>query len=327
RANSSQRDEWSCAAGRIVLFNCRAAILRVAFVPLLAAIVSLLFVVSACPAERRPHIVTSFFPIYGWTASVAGEHAVVENLLSARAEPHDYAFTPSDARKLGQADLIVVNGLGLESWLPRFLRGSPSSRARILDVSAGLGARLIVGEHGHGHGEHDETAHANPHVWLDPQFAAHGVSNILFVLQRIDPAHRAVYASNATAYVARLRKLDEDIRQSLAGAPNRAIVTWHDAFPYLARRYELEIAGVVEEVPDVNPTPKYLSRLGRMMRERGIRVIFLAPGGQTRLARQIASDLRVELVELDTLESGPLSPSAYEERMRHNAAVLQKHLK
>jgi zinc/manganese transport system substrate-binding protein len=282
--------------------------------------------VAFSSAAEGPRLVTSFFPLYCWTVNVAGELAEVENLLPPRAEPHEYAFTPSDARKLGGADLIVVNGLGLEAWLPKFLRSSLSSRDRIRNVSAGLGAQLIAGEHNHGHGGHDETAHANPHVWLDPQLAAHGVSNILSALQRIDPAHSSTYASNAMAYVARLHKLNDDVRLSLASATNRAIVTWHDAFPYLARRYGLEIAGVVEEVSDVNPTPKYLSRLGRMMRERGIRVIFVAPGGQTRLARRIAADLSVELVELDTLESGPLTPSAYEERMRHNAAVLQKHL-
>jgi ABC-type Zn uptake system ZnuABC Zn-binding protein ZnuA len=89
----------------------------------------------------------------------------------------------------------------------------------------------------------------------------------------------------------------------------------------------LEIAGVVEEVPEVNPTPKYLSRLRATMRARNINVIFTAPGGRTRIAQRIAEDLRVKLIELDTLETGALSPSAYEELMMTNALVLQKHLK
>jgi zinc/manganese transport system substrate-binding protein len=278
-------------------------------------------------AEPHLHIVTSFSPLWSWTANVAGDLAVVDNLLPPRSEPHDYAFTPGDARKFERADLIIVNGLGLEAWLPKFLRSSPGSRERIVTFSTGLDARLIVGGHEHGRTLRQEAVHANPHVWLDPQLAAQGISNILAALQRADPPRAFAYASNAQAYVAKLQKLDADIRQSLAGVTNRAIVTYHDAFPYFARRYGLEIAGVVEEVPDVNPSPKYLSRLGRTMRECGIRVIFIAPNSTTRLARRIAADLRVELVELDTLESGPLSPSAYEERMRHNAAVLQKYLK
>ena len=287
--------------------------------------------VSASAAEARLHIVTSFFPLYSWTANVAGEHAQVESLLPPRAEPHDYAFTPGDARKLAQAEMIVVNGLGLEAWLPKFLRGAAATN-RIISATTGLEGPLIFGGHHHHHEpgqRHDkhEMEQPNEHTWLDPALAAHGVSNILVALQRIDPTHAAAYASNAHAYVARLYQLDDDIRQALAGITNRAIVTYHDAFPYFAQRYGLEIAGVVEKVPEMNPTPKYLARLGQLMRERGIRVIFVRPGSTTRVARRIAQDLRVNLVELDTLESGPLTPSAYEERMRHNAALLQKTLK
>jgi len=116
-------------------------------------------------------------------------------------------------------------------------------------------------------------------------------------------------------------------KDSHKGITNRAIVTYHDAFPYFARRYGFEIAGVVEEVPEVNPTPRYLAKLSRLMRERNIRVIFIAAGGRTRLAERIAADLRVELVELDPLETGPLRPAAYEERMRNNLSVLQKQLR
>jgi len=294
---------------------------------------ALLFASALVGAEAKPRVVTSFFPVYCWVANVAGEHATVENLLPPRAEPHEYAFTPSDARKLAKADLIVVNGLGLEGWVKKFARNSPSATNRVVEVAAGLDEKLFYGEHHHHHQDHGEHAHAhgreqpNEHIWLDPLLAAHAVTNILRVLQRIDPAHAAAYASNAQPYVVRLHRLDADIRRMLADVTNRAIVTYHDAFPYFAQRCGLEIAGVVEQVPEVNPTPKYLSKLGRTMRERGIRVICIPPGGDTRLARRIAADLRVELIELDTLETGALSPSAYEERMRNNAAVLQKHLR
>jgi zinc/manganese transport system substrate-binding protein len=192
----------------------------------------------------------------------------------------------------------------------------------VISISDGLDRELISG----GHDVH-EALHPNPHVWLDPQLATHAISNILTGLQRVDPAGARDYASNAAAYIVQLRKLDAEIAARLSALTTRAIVTYHDAFPYFARRYGLEIAGVVEQVPEVNPTPKYLAHLSRTMRERGIRVIFIAPNSTTRLARRIADDLHVQLVELDTLESGPLSPSAYEERMRHNADVLQKYLK
>lgn len=298
----------------------------------LAALILLTCISAPGAADKQARVVASFFPVYCWAANVAGGHAQVESLLPPRAEPHEYAFKASDVRKLSEADLVAINGLGLETWATKWARLAPGHSNRLVTASAGLGHQLIYGEHhhhhGHNHGEHDHGhEQPNEHIWLDPTLAAHAVTNILHALQRIDPPNAAAYASNAYAYVARLEALDMEIQEKLSGITNRAIVTYHDAFPYFAGRYGLEIAGVVEQVPEVNPTPKYLARLSRMMRERGIRVICIPPGGDTRLARRIAADLRVKLVELDTLETGPLSPSAYEERMRRNATVLREHLK
>jgi zinc/manganese transport system substrate-binding protein len=296
-----------------------------------------------CPAaEQRPLIVSSFLPIYCWTANVAGEAARVENLLPARAEPHDYAFTPGDARRLHAADFVVANGLGLEPWLERWRHGAADGKRKLLVVSE-LVPELGQSEshddhdhsghdHGHGHGHSHKGGHCHgghgvdPHFWLDPVMARAAVSNIAVGLARLDPSRAASYARNAEGYVAKLHALDADIRNGLAGVTNRAIVTYHNAFPWFAKRYGLDIAGVVEEVPDVNPTPKALARLSQMMRTRGIRAIFVPPNSSSRLARQIAKDLRVELLELDTLESGELTADAYERGMRANLAALKRAL-
>jgi zinc transport system substrate-binding protein len=288
-----------------------------------------MFTPSPAEAATRPRIVTSFFPLYCWTVNVAGEFADVENLLPGRVDPHSYSFTTSDARKLTSADLIVVNGLGLESWLPKVQRNGTVATNKVVSVTAGLKSQLLFGaHHHHDHDGHDHAGEqANEHIWLDPTLAAHGVSNILAALQSLDPAHAAAYASNAQAYVARLHQLDVDIRAKLAGVTNRAIVTYHDAFPYFTRRYGLEIAGVVEQQPGVPPGPKYLSELGKKIRAQKIPAIFVPPGVRNPLAQRLARDLKVQLAELDTLESGPLSPSAYEQQMMLNATVLETSLK
>lgn len=277
-------------------------------ITLLCAVIA---AVSCHAVDSRPLVVTSFLPIYCWTINIAGEHARVENLLPARAEPHEYGFTSSDARKLNHADLVIVNGLSLEGWLPKFSSLAPDSASKLVMLSEPLKPQLI---------------HDNPHLWLDPRLAAAAVTNISAALQRRDSAHAPLFASNATAYITRLQKLDADIRQELSGVTNRAIVTYHNAFPYFARRYGFEVVGVVEQVPEVNPTPKYLARLRRTIRERNVHAIFIPPNSASRLARQIAEDFHVQLVELDTIESGALTPDAYERAMRNNAAVLRKTL-
>ena len=124
------------------------------------------------------------------------------------------------------------------------------------------------------------------------------MSNILVALQRHDPAHAAAYASNAQAYVARLHRLDADIRAKLAGVTNRAIVTYHDAFPYFTRRYGLEIAGVVEQQPGVPPGPKYLSELGKKIRAQKIPAIFVPPGVRNPLAQRLARAQKIRVHDL-----------------------------
>jgi zinc transport system substrate-binding protein len=171
------------------------------------------------------------------------------------------------------------------------------------------------------------TPGTNAHLWLDPRLACVGVSNIAAALQRIDAAGASVYRSNALAYIARLQKLDAEIEAGLAGLTNRAIVTYHDAFPYFAKRYNLEVVGVVEEVPDVNPGPRTLARLTETIRTRGIRVLYIESGSHSSIARRIAKDLKLTIAELDTIEAGELKLDAYEKRMRANMEVLRRTLR
>jgi zinc transport system substrate-binding protein len=290
-------------------------------------------------SAKRLKVVTSFLPVYCFTANVAGDLAEVENLLPAGVGPHDYNFSPRDLRKLASADVIVVNGLGLEDWLERAIRSAKGRPPLIVEAAAGLKKELIEEcqtisvppsegqkssakhhEHDHGHGP-------NPHIWLDPHLAIHAVKNIQAALQKLDPENAASYAQNAEAYIARLQALDRDLAQTLEPVRDAAFITFHNAFPYFVQRYQLYLVGVVEEIPDVNPSPRQLKNLMQVIRDKNARVIFTEPQFSARLAREIARDLGVKLAELDTLETGPLRPGTYEEGMRRNAAVILQTLK
>ena len=268
----------------------------------------------ATDAPRRPKVLTTILPLYCFTVGVSGGLAEVDNLIPANASGHDYQLSTLDARKLSSAGLIVTTGLGLEE---SFLKGKWNA----LTVNASAGIDPI---RGHVHEDHRHGDDANPHFWLDPALAAHAVTNILKALQAADPANAPRYSSNATAYVRRLHALDEEIKSALAPYRGRAIVTAHDAFPYFTRRYGLELAGVIQEVADVDPTPRHLKELRALVREKKVSVIFTETGGETRRARQLARDLGVKLAVLDPLESGDLAPGAYETGMRRNLESLKK---
>lgn len=182
--------------------------------------------------------------------------------------------------------------------------------------------------HSHGH-DHDHEASGespNPHVWLDPVLARVAISNIVEALVAADPMHQDGYRARGQAYVARIDALHRDISEALKPHAGRPIVTFHDAFPYLCRRYGLDLVGVVEEVPAVDPSPRYLARLSAAIRARKVGVVFSEPQFNPRLVRQLGKDLGVRVAELDVLETGRPGPAFYEDGMRRNLAILTQSL-
>lgn len=302
-------------------------------------ILCIAFVACALPKTRaeeppRLRILTTLPPLYSWTTQIIRDLGDVENLLPQNVGPHNFSFRPRDLGKLQDADLIILNGLGIEDWLERAIRNT-GGKHRMVRTSDGLDGLLIQGvpqlkldpgrrpsrASGHAH-DHSHGPEANPHVWLDPIFAMHGVSNILSAVIELDPHRAAAYRRNADEYLRRLEALSRDLAKAIEPIPNKAIVTYHDAFPYFVRRYGLELVGVVEEVPSVDPSPKYLATLMKVIREKNVQVIFTEPQFNPRLARRLTEDLSIQIAELDVLETGPLTPDFYEEAMRRNLKTL-----
>ena len=274
-------------------------------------------------AEKRLKVVTTFLPAYCFAVNVAGTAAGVENLLPGTVSLHDYQLSPGEIRKLNAADLIVINGLGMETFLDKAVAAAgPGMKERIVRLSDGLKAELIEEAAPLHHHEPGHDHALNPHIWLDPRLAMHGVTNVLRALQAKDAAQTGEYERNAAAYLKRLQLLDMELENSTAPIRGVPFITYHNAFPYFVRRYQLKLAGVVELAPEVSPSPKELSRLLATIRQERVKGLFAEPGGSGPLARQIARDTGIALGELDPIEIGKLSPRSYEEVMRRNVERL-----
>jgi zinc/manganese transport system substrate-binding protein len=282
-------------------------------------------------AAEKLRVLTSFLPVYCFVSNVAGDRAIVENFLPPGSGPHDYQFTPRDIRKLSDADLVFVNGLGMESWLNKAIEASGSKKGgKLVELAGNFKQELIRSEHGislGGKDDHDHSHGPNPHTWLDPQLAIICVRNAEAALTKADPKNAASYAANAKAYIEKLQRLDESLATTLKPVQRNAFITFHNAFPYFVRRYELKLAGVVEEVPDVQPSPRYLKKLLDVIRENKVKAIFAEPQFSKKIVERISADAGVALGTLDTLETGELKPSAYEDGMRLNAETLARLLK
>lgn len=294
---------------------------------LLASLALLLPAGAAAPLR----VLTTTPALQSLAADVAGPHGQVDNWLAGGGDPHDFQFTARDLRRLREADVLIVNGLGLETWLQRAIeRAGRPAGLRVVEAAAGIPeSQLIVGDcpghdHGHAHGHNHAHAHApNPHVWLDPVLAQYLVTNIVRVLVAADPVHAEAYEANAALLSARLEALHGDFARRLAPVRPQAFIVFHDAFPYLVRRYELRQVGVVEEAASVEPSARHLTALGATVRAEDVRVMFLEPGARSRLAQRLAQDWQLRLATLDPFETAAESgPGTYEAAMRRNLDAL-----
>ena len=284
---------------------------------------------SPAPKAEKLNIVTSFLPVQSHTLAIAGDHANVKQLLAKDTGPHDFPLTPAEVKKLSDADLLIINGAGIEEWLGELIKKSGNKNLVVVDTSNGIKLvespeEIEIGHsHSHAH-DHDDGDGANPHIWLDPVIAKKQAANIVAALQKADPSNASAYAQNGKVYEAKLSALDSDYRSTLAPLPNKNLVTFHDAFPYLAARYKLNYVGAISEFPEKDPTPKQLAALVDKIRSLKVGVLFAENGYAPGLLKKIAGETGAKVSELDTLEVGQGTPTAYLDRMGANLESLRK---
>jgi zinc/manganese transport system substrate-binding protein len=293
----------------------------------LVAIATLGAAFAQSPSPEKLQVVTSFLPVQSHTLAIAGDLVNVKQLLAKDTGPHDFQLTPADVKKLSDADLLIINGVGIEEWLGELIKKSGNKNLVVVDTSKGIKLvespeEIEIGhDHSHAHAHGDG---ANPHIWLDPVIAKKQAANIVAALQKADPANASAYAQNGKVYEAKLSALDSDYRSTLAPLPNKNLVTFHDAFPYLAARYKLNYVGAISEFPEKDPTPKQLAALVDKIRSLKVGVLFAENGYAPGLLKKIAGETGAKVSELDTLEVGQGTPTAYLDRMGANLESLRK---
>jgi ABC-type Zn uptake system ZnuABC Zn-binding protein ZnuA len=252
------------------------------------------------PGERLV-VVVSEAPVAEWVAAAGGEEVSVRTLVPLGADIHTFTLSPDDLRAVGEADLVVLVGAGLEAPFEEAVRQSVRGRLLVL-------ADVIEFEpfpdaaHGDGDGHPDEEGHGplDPHIWLDPDRSAAAARAIAQVLGELRPERREQFAANAEAYAAKLAEADVEVRSLLANLPEerRYLVTFHDAYGYFARRYGLEILGFVVENPDEEPSAAQVAALIGRIRELGVTRIYREPQFSARVIDQIARETGAEVREL-----------------------------
>lgn len=225
---------------------------------------------------------------------------------------HDYALTPGDMRKLEEADILIANGAGMESYLLKVSKRYP--RMKIVELAWGI--PLIEGGGG-----------PNPHVWTGIAHAITQVRNLSRFMSRVDPGNASRYEKNGGEYIARLEVLRREMHDGLDAYRGTPIVTFHEAFPYFAEEFGLKIVGVVAREPGSAPGARELADTIGTIKKLRVKALFSEPQYPAAAAETIARETGVHLHPLDPAVTGPVTPDAYIDTMKRNLATLRVALK
>jgi zinc transport system substrate-binding protein len=304
-------------------------VIGIAVVAAIAVIVPLAVIAStgSTPAvttdESKVKVVASFFPLYDFAREVGGDRAEVSVMVPAGIEPHDWEPTPRNIADAENADLIVYNGAGFESWVSRI-----DAKAAV-DTSMGIelmeGAAHEEEEEGE---EHEEESGLDPHIWLDPILAKKQVEAIRDGLVQADPANTDYYMQNAERYLGELDSLDAMVRAELSNCEKSDFIAFHNAFSYFANRYGLTQHSVQGLSPEGDIPPQRITEITELANELGIEVIYAEELVDPRLAEVIAEEIPngrvlvlspIEGLEQDEIDQG----LGYLDKMKDNLENLK----
>lgn len=258
-------------------------------------------------------IVTSFYPTYIFTKNIVKDipNVNLENMTDSHSGClHDYHLNTSDMKKIEDADVFIINGAGLESFLEKVYE---KEGLDVIDVSSEL--ELIPSLY---------EEKVNEHTWLSITNAIAQVEKIGNELSKLDESNAEKYLENTNSYIAKLKTLRNDLRESLYSIDKDIkIVTTHDAFPYLAKDFDIEIIDVIEKEEGTSPTQKEMKEIIENIKENAVCGIFIEADYSNKLATTIANESNVNVYTLDSITSGDGNLEDYENKMKDNISAIK----
>ncbi len=267
-----------------------------------------------------------------------GNNVTIETIVPAGVDVHTFEPSPADAQKLAGADLIVMNGLGLDEWALSLLEAAGKSEEDVLELAEGIDESnawvYLEGEEhdeeeGEEHSEEEGEEHGHggtdPHIWLDPKGAAIYVNRIAARVAAELPERAAAIESARDAGLAEIAALDEELRVGFTAveASARKIVTFHDAFGYFARAYEIEIVGVAVEAPGQEPSAKEIAALIDAIKAAGVTSVFSEAQFPSKVLDQVAAETGATVLgNLYSDALGDAPANSYLGAMRANASAI-----
>jgi zinc/manganese transport system substrate-binding protein len=289
-----------------------------------AAVVAVFCAVAPAGAQDQPKdklkVIASFSILGDLVKNVGGERVEVGTLVGPNGNAHVYAPSPADAKRVADAKLVFVNGLGFEGWLERLVKAS-GTKAPVIVATKGIKPRERAGERGHDHGR------ADPHAWQSVANAKIYVTNIRDALIAADPAGKATYEANAATYLARLDALEREVREVIAKIPadRRKVITSHDAFGYFEAAYGIAFIAPQGVSTEAEASARDVAAIIAQIRKQKIAAVFLENVTDPRLVEQIARETGAKIggtLYSDALTGDKGDATTYIDLIRHNFKQL-----
>ncbi len=293
----------------------------------LAAIaLAALFVATSARAQDRPKVIASFSILGDLVKSVGGDRVEVATLVGPNGNAHVYAPSPGDAKKVADAKLVFVNGLGFEGWLERLVKAS-GTKAPIVVATKGIKPLERAGEHDHDH----DHGRADPHAWQSVANAKIYVANIRDALIAADPAGKDAYLANAAAYLAKLDALEREVREVIAKIPadRRRVLTSHSAFGYFQNAYGVNFIAPQGVSTEAEASAKDVAAIIAQIKKQKAAAVFLENVTDPRLVEQIARETGAKVggtLYSDALTDDKGGATTYIDLIRHNLRQLASAL-
>jgi zinc/manganese transport system substrate-binding protein len=279
--------------------------------------VVLVSVITPARAQDRLNVVASFSILGDFVRNVGGDRVNVTTLVGPNSDVHVYTPAPADAKKIADAKLVIINGLGLEGWLPRLVQ-SAGSKAAIVTATDGIAPRKL-------------GPAADPHAWQSVVNARIYVTNIGAALGAADPAGAVAYRANTQAYLAKLDVLEREVREAIAQIPpaRRKVISTHDAFGYFASAYGVEFIAPLGVSTESEASARDIAGIITEIRARKIPAVFLENISDPRLIERISAETGARIggtLYSDSLTSEKDDAPTYIDMVRHNIKALTSAL-
>lgn len=280
-------------------------------------LLALLLICSPLHAAERLSVVASFSILGDFVRTIGGDRISLTTLVGPDSDVHVYMPAPGDAKRVAEAKLVIVNGLGLEGWLPRLVQSS-GAKAQIVTASAGI-APLKLG------------SAADPHAWQSVPNAKTYVTNITSALAAADPDDAEFFRTQAKAYLEKLETLDHELRDDVAKIPpeRRKVISTHDAFGYFAAEYGVQFIAPLGVSTETEPSARDIATIIGQIKAAKIPAVFLENISDDRLIRRIAAETGAKvggtLISDGLTGEKGLAPT-YIDMVRHNIKTLTSAL-